>query len=111
MVVSLSSLGQILLKGGVSTIELKGGFGSLLSFGIDCVRNYAIVLGLVCYALGTFLWLMVLKLLDLSVAYPMISLTYPVVVFLSFLVFGEPVTLRQMIGIVAIIIGVSLVYR
>ncbi|KUK14704.1 MAG: EamA family transporter [Synergistetes bacterium] len=111
MVVFLSSLGQVLLKGGVSGIAFKGGLNSLLSFALDCAKNYVVVLGLLCYALGAFLWLLVLKLSDLSVAYPMISLTYPIVVFFSFLLFGETITLRQLIGIVAIMLGVSLVYR
>jgi len=110
-VISLSSLGQILLKGGVSSIAVKEGANALLSFGVSCAKSYAVILGLLCYALGAFLWLLVLKLFDLSVAYPMVSLTYPIVVFLSFLLFGEPITLRQVMGIIAIMIGVSLVYR
>lgn len=111
MVVFVSSLGQILLKVGVSSVNFGGTLSFLLSFGIDCAKNYIVILGLFCYALGAFLWLLVLKLSELSVAYPMVSLTYPIVVFLSFTLFGGSITLRQVIGIVAIMVGVSLVYR
>ncbi|MCX8128410.1 MAG: EamA family transporter [Synergistetes bacterium] len=82
-----------------------------MSFGVDCAKSYVVLLGLLCYALGAFFWLLVLKLSDLSVAYPMVSLTYPVVLFLSFILFGETITFRQIIGIAAIMVGVSLVYR
>ncbi len=111
IVVFLSSVGQILLKQGVSSIRLGDGVFSALRFGFGCATNYFVILGLACYALGAFLWLLVLKISNLSVAYPMISLTYPLVVFLSYLLFREPISLRQVIGIVAIMLGVSLIYR
>jgi len=97
---------------GVSPLSLDlRNLNSILIFGLDCAKSYLVILGLFCYALGAFLWLLVLKVSDLGVAYPMISLTYPIILILSHILFHEVVTLRQVIGVLAIVIGISLVYR
>jgi drug/metabolite transporter (DMT)-like permease len=63
------------------------------------------------YALSALCWLWVLSRVQLSFAYPLLSLTFPVVVGLSAACFGEPVSLIQWIGVGIVVVGVSLLAR
>lgn len=59
---------------------------------------------------GSIFWLSVISRIDLSLAYPMLSMGYVVVVLASWVFLGEHVTLLRMAGVLVIIAGVSLVY-
>lgn len=59
-------------------------------------------------ALGLVLWFFVLGRMEVSIAYPMLSLNVVVVMFLSTVVFGEKISFHQVVGAVAIISGVVL---
>jgi drug/metabolite transporter (DMT)-like permease len=56
-----------------------------------------------------FVWLSVLKRADLSFAQPLTSLSYVGVGILSFLWLGEVWTIRTVLSVVLILVGVSLV--
>jgi undecaprenyl phosphate-alpha-L-ara4N flippase subunit ArnE len=63
------------------------------------------------FVLSAVFWLVVLSRFDLSVAYPLVSFGYIIVVFVSMLVFKEPVTWVRWMGVAAIVFGVILVSR
>ncbi len=67
--------------------------------------------GLSLAFISALFWLTVLARVDLSFAYPMVSLGYVLVVLLSFLIFKENVTLIRWIGVLVICLGVYLVSR
>lgn len=67
--------------------------------------------GLVLYGLSAVSWLWVLSRAQLSFAYPILSLTYPIVVGLSAVVFGEAVSAVRWAGVGVIVVGVSLLAR
>lgn len=61
-----------------------------------------------CELLTLGVWMVVLSQLTLSAAFPMTALGYALVVGLGWTLFGEPVTLPQLIGGCAILAGVWL---
>ena len=54
-------------------------------------------------------WAVVLSRMQLSVAYPALSLTYVVIPFVSRLLLNEPISLIHWIGIMLVVAGVLLV--
>ena len=68
----------------------------------------AMLLALVIYAFG---WQQVIKHLPLTTAYANKAVTVVWGILLGFLLFGEKVTLRQLIGAAIIIVGIILFVR
>ena len=95
-----TSIGQLLWKVGANRLQLD--FFSLIT-------NYPLILGFVSYAIGTVLLLMALKLGELSVLYPFISLSFIWVGMFSIAFLGEVMTNLKWASIILIIIGVSLI--
>ena len=58
--------------------------------------------------LGLVLWFFVLGRMEVSIAYPILSLNVVVVMFLSSVIFGEKISLHQILGTAAILSGVVL---
>jgi undecaprenyl phosphate-alpha-L-ara4N flippase subunit ArnE len=56
-----------------------------------------------------FTWLFALRRIPLSRAYPVLSLTFPLVLIFSKIFFNEPITVQKVIGSVIIVAGVILV--
>ena len=65
--------------------------------------------GFGCYAIATILYLHSLGRLDLSVAYPTVSLGYVLVTLMSKKLFDEPVTSTRWMAVVMICSGVGIV--
>lgn len=61
-----------------------------------------------CLGLGMLVWLLVLQRLDVSIAYPMLSLNFVLVTLASRIWFKEMTDLRHWTGIALIIIGIVL---
>ncbi len=72
---------------------------------------YQTWIGIVLYGLSALCWLWVLARAHLSFAYPILALTFPIVVGLSAVFFGESVPLIRWIGVSVIVMGVSLLAR
>jgi multidrug transporter EmrE-like cation transporter len=97
--------GQLLLK---SSMAKQPHFRLTQIVGV--ARNWAVVVGFCCYGASTFLYLHVLGTLDLSVAYPTVSLAYVLVIFMSRLVFNERVSLTRWVAVSIIAVGVAFVH-
>jgi drug/metabolite transporter (DMT)-like permease len=69
----------------------------------------ATLAGVAAYGLELVLWLVVLSVADLSVAYPAAALAYGGVLLASRIVLGEPVSRRRWLGAGIITLGVALV--
>jgi len=94
-----TSSGQFFLKQFSENIEL-----SYLIF-----LNIYFVLGIISYFFGATLLIFSLKYGELSFVYPMLSLTYIVVLFLSNRFLGEPVGIFKLLGVGTILCGVIIV--
>ena len=96
--------GQLLLKHGMSQQPgfRFGEIGLLL-------RNLPVLGGVCCYGLSTVLYLSVLARLELSLAYPTVSLGYVLVMIMSRALFKEPVSPTRWVAAGIICVGVVLV--
>lgn len=106
----LSSFGQVTMKYG--TMQLTqliniNVFQKLLVY----FTNIYIVLGFVLYALSAFIWIFAISKLPLSIAYPLVGISYVIVMVLSYFMFKEPITLTKVIGVLLIISGVIVIAR
>jgi len=99
--VILGTAGQLFFKAGTRGVKLD--FDSSM---IRIFFSPYILAGLITYASATAIFLKVLTQEALSFAYPMISLTYPLVLLCSLLIFKEPVPAFRWIGVLFIMIGV-----
>lgn len=67
--------------------------------------------GLFCYGVSVFIWILALSRVDVSIAYPMLSIGYVVNAVAAWSLFGENLNLEKIIGIGIIIIGVIVLSR
>ncbi len=75
------------------------------------VLNPGVWAGLILYGISAICWLWVLSRVQLSYAYPVLALSFPLVVGGSYLFFGEGVSLMRWGGVGVIMLGVSLLAR
>ena len=110
--VLLNAAAQLLLKAGTNGI---GAFAftadNLVPVGIKVASNPFIVSGLGCYAVSVVVWIMALSRVEVSLAYPMLSIGYVVNAVAAWYLFNEALSAQRMIGIGTIIVGVFLVAR
>lgn len=108
--VALAVSGQLSIKAGmkqVGYITSQNAFQLVLS----SFRNVYVVAGLLAYALAAVTWIMVLSRVDVSFAYPMLSIGYIAVLIFSVVYLGEVATLTRIVGTGLIIAGVVLIFR
>jgi drug/metabolite transporter (DMT)-like permease len=60
------------------------------------------------YGVSSLFWLFILSKLPLSLAYPLVSMGYVLVVFFSWLLLREQVGIGRMVGVAVICCGVAL---
>jgi drug/metabolite transporter (DMT)-like permease len=111
--VSIRLKGLLLLVGILTTI-LLGQFSSKtgankLSIGDELGYMY-VAFGYGFLALRGVLWLFLLRIMDLSKAYPLQSLSYVLILVLSYSVFHEEVGNLQVLGCLFIISGSFVIY-
>lgn len=110
--VLLNALAQLLLKAGTKSIgAIHLTMDNWFSIGLKVATQLPIIGGLTCYVLSVVLWIIALSRVDVSVAYPMLSLGYVVTAIGAWYFFGEAVSLQRMAAIVVILIGVALLAR
>jgi multidrug transporter EmrE-like cation transporter len=110
--VLLNAAAQLLLKAGTNSI---GAFGftadNVVPVGMKVASNPFIVGGLACYAVSVVVWIMALSRVEVSLAYPMLSIGYVINALAAWYLFGEALTAQRMVGIGTIVVGVFLVAR
>ncbi|HMB68945.1 MAG TPA: EamA family transporter [bacterium] len=112
MCVLLGVCGQLLLKQGMSSNpDRVDQAHEILPRLWAAATNPVILLGFLFYGVSAALWLIVLTRADLSYAYPMLSMGYVAVVFLSRVFFQEAVTATRVAGALVICVGVWLISR
>ncbi len=110
--VLLNASAQLLLKAGVNAV---GPFDfvrtNIVPVGLKLMTQIPIMAGLVCYVASLIVWIMGLSRIDVSIAYPMLSLGYVVNALLAAFFFGEALTLQRLAGILIILLGVYVLAR
>jgi len=72
-------------------------------------RNRPVLIGVGCYAISTLLYFQVLGRLELSLAYPTVSLGYVLVIVMSRFLFKETVSTMRWVAVMIICFGVVLI--
>lgn len=111
--ISIAVGGQLCLKIGMDQVGKVAivGISSAASFAKGVVTTPLVVFGLFLYALSAGIWLVVLSRVELSFAYPMVGLSYVLVVLLSAVFLGEHVSAVRWLGALVILAGVVLISR
>ena len=99
---------QLLLKAGVRPLgPLALDWDSML----PVMLRWPILAGLACYVVSVILWIFALSRVDVSLAYPMLSLGYVINAVVAWWLFGETLGPTQIGGIALILLGVFLLGR
>jgi multidrug transporter EmrE-like cation transporter len=110
--VLLNAVAQLLLKAGAGSladVELRASNALLIAGRL--LANVPIIAGLACYVLSVVVWILALSRVEVSVAYPMLSIGYVVNAVAAWWLFGENLSGARLAGIGVILLGVWLVAR
>lgn len=110
--VTLSASGELMLKHGMNRLgvlsmqfpEFLAGLGRAFS-------TPTILAGFGLVFAGAIFWLSVISRVELSWAYPMLSLGYIIVVVASWLLLGEQLSLARVAGVLVVCSGVVIIAR
>lgn len=110
--VLLNAAAQLLLKAGTNAVgRFEFSLPNLVPVGMKLAFEPHIAGGVVCYVVSLVVWIMGLSRVDVSIAYPMLSIGYVLNALAAWYLFGESLTAQKLIGIAFIVTGVFLVAR
>ncbi len=111
--ITLAVCGQVSLKIGMTKVgEISSShLGQPLHTFIKMFSNPNVILGLGLYVCASLFWLVVLSRVDLSFAYPMMGLSYVIILLISHFFLKENVVLLRWFGAFVICTGVVLISR
>jgi multidrug transporter EmrE-like cation transporter len=87
------------------------GFADIMANPVRVAFNPWFLLGITLYGISVVNWLIVLGRMDLSVAYPLMSIGYILTLIIGALIFREPISAVRVSGIFVIMLGVYLITR
>lgn len=103
---------QLCMKKGMIVVgEISGGIAGMIAAVPHMISNVSLWFSAVFYVVSIGLWLVVLSKVDVSYAYPFLSIGYILSAVVGYYAFNEAVTITRIIGIVIICIGVIVISR
>jgi drug/metabolite transporter (DMT)-like permease len=110
--VLLNAFAQVALKQGMRTIgHFAFSLENILPVGTRVFLNPFVLAGLIAYVVSVLVWLMALSRVEVSYAYPLLSVGYIVAALAGQVLFHEALTPVRWAGILVICLGVFLVTR
>jgi len=110
--VLLNAAAQLLLKAGTNAVgQFEFTAANAWPVGMKLATQPWIMSGIACYVVSVVVWIMALSRVEVSIAYPMLSIGYVVNAIAAWYLFGEAVTPMRLLGIGIIILGVFIVAR
>jgi len=110
--VILNAAAQLLLKAGTNAVgRFEFSAANALPVGLKLAFEPHILGGIACYVVSVVIWIMALSRVEVSIAYPMLSIGYILNALAAWYLFGEAVTPTRLVGIGIIIVGVYVVAR
>lgn len=110
--VLLNAGAQLLLKAGTNSVgAFEYSAANIVPIGWKLATEPHIIGGLGCYVISVVVWIMALSRVEVSIAYPLLSVGYVVNAVAAYYLFGEAVTPMRLTGIAIIIVGVWVVAR
>jgi drug/metabolite transporter (DMT)-like permease len=110
----LGATGQVIVKHGLNTlgsISLSLSWTALRESFLRIGTNPYVLAGWLIYAGAAVLWLLALSRMDLSYAYPFVSLSYILMLFASWMFLDEAITPMRLLGTAIVCLGVLVVAR
>ena len=108
--VSLNALAQVVLRKAMLLMPQPTARAPL-QLALHFLSNPYLWAGLCCYTLSVGLWLAVLAKVQVSLAYPMLSIGYIIAAVLGALFLHESLSSPRLLGIGVICIGVVLISK
>lgn len=110
--VLLNAMAQLTLKQGMRSIGyFSFNYKNLLQMAVTIGINPFVLAGIACYIVSVAIWLLVLSRVEVSFAYPLLSVGYIVTALAGWLLFNESMDFTRWAGIVIICCGVFLITR
>lgn len=110
--VLLNAVAQLLLKAGTNAVgHFAFSADNVVPVGLRLATEPHILGGVACYVVSLVVWILGLSRVEVSVAYPMLSLGYLINAVAAWYLFGESLTALRLTGIGFIIVGVYLVAK
>ena len=109
--VGFATAGQLTLKAAMNEVG-RIGTTQVTEAGqtvLRAAKEPKLWLGLALFGISSMFWLVVLSRVDLSLAYPMVGLSYVVIVMFAAFLLHENVPPLRWVGVVVIAIGIALV--
>ena len=104
---------QLCVKAGLGRaggVALTSG-GEAVAGVLRVLRQPLFWAGLALTGTAAVVWLAVLSRLSLSVAYPLLSLSYVLMLFAARWLYREPITVPKLAGVILVCVGVALLGR
>jgi multidrug transporter EmrE-like cation transporter len=110
--VLLNAAAQLLLKAGTNAVgRFEFAASNLVPVGVRLATEPHIAAGIGCYVVSVVVWVLALSRVEVSIAYPMLSIGYVVNAVAAYYFLGEAVSPLRLLGIGVIVLGVFLVAR
>lgn len=110
--VMLNVAAQLLIKAGTNAIGyFEFTRDNVLPIGLRLATEPHIIGALFCYGLSVVIWILALSRVQVSIAYPMLSMGYVVNAVAAWWLFNEAFNPTKVVGIGVIIFGVILISR
>jgi len=110
--ICLNALAQLLLKAGtnaVGAIHLTA--DNWFATGLKLATQVPIIAGLSCYVISVGVWIIGLSRVDVTIAYPLLSLGYIINAVGAWYFLGDAVSVQRLLAIGVIIVGVILLTK
>ena len=108
--VLLNAIAQLLIRKGMLCIGTVGVDNFTQNIGA-MITNLWLWGAMVSYAVSILLWMSVLSKVEVSFAYPFLSIGYIFAAVIGYMVFNENLSMTRIAGIIVICIGVILISR
>ena len=105
--VFLNALAQIFIRQGMLKLgSISFNMEQIWNMALSVFTNMYLLSGMFSYGISIILWMIVLSKVNVSLAYPFLSVGYVVTAVLAYLIFKEPLTVQKILGIAIICLGV-----
>jgi multidrug transporter EmrE-like cation transporter len=102
--------GQLIIKWQSSAVASPpGDKAAIQAYLVEMLTRPWVLFAYVLAFLGSTFWMLALSRLPLSIAYPFMSLAFPLAMLGSATFFGEPVSWQLVAGLVLVMLGLTLI--
>jgi multidrug transporter EmrE-like cation transporter len=110
--VLLNAAAQLFLKEGMRRIGyFEFVWANIVPITLQVAGNVFVLGGLLCYVISVAVWLLVLSRVEVSYAYPLLSVGYIVNAVAGYYLFQENLSMTRITGILIICVGVYYVTK